>query len=257
MDMRDVLHTVCCSALQQSGWESQLSQTASKAAACRRPIYNRVMPKVIKSVKVNDQQLAILLEHKDKQFELKKEVHADIFPALVEGLRQIRELTQNMAIIAGAIAAFTIPVVNTSFVQTKPFAYLALVLQFITIGYAIYHLVSVITKEVNELSRQHSTFMTLIDQEIDRVNEIIESGDIDKLVHTDSETQEILDRLDGLKTVPEPDKSLDRLKFLLIGSLLALSLSFLPLNLYTDGWSHITSLWGHFSLSHLCSYLPK
>ena len=200
------------------------------------------MTKVIKDVKVDDKQLEILLQHKDRQFTLKKEVHADIFPALVEGLRQIRELTQNMAIISGAIAAFTIPVVNTDFVQTKPFAYLALVLQFMCIAYAVHHLANVITKEINELAKQHSTYMGVLDQEIDRTNEVIESGDISKFVHTDDEANELLSKLDGLKTPPEPDKSLDRLSFLLIASLVMLSLSFVPTNIYFQIWQILTTV---------------
>lgn len=199
------------------------------------------MTKVIKDVKVDDKQLEILLQHKDRQFALKKEVHADIFPALIEGLRQIRELTQNMAIISGAIAAFTIPVVNTDFVQTKPFAYLALVLQFICIAYAVRHLTNVITKEINELAKQHSTYMGVLDQEIDRTNEVIESGDISKFVHTDDEANELLKKLAGLKTPPEPDKSLDRLSFLLIASLVTLSLSFVPTNIYFQIWQITTT----------------
>jgi len=200
------------------------------------------MTKVIKDVRVDDKQLEILLQHKDRQFALKKEVHADIFPALVEGLRQIRELTQNMAIISGAIAAFTIPVVNTDFVQTKPFAYLALVLQFMCIAYAVHHLANVITKEINELAKQHSTYMGVLDQEIDRTNEVIESGDISKFVHTDDEANELLSKLDGLKTPPEPDKSLDRLSFLLIASLVMLSLSFVPTNIYFQIWQILTTV---------------
>jgi len=200
------------------------------------------MTKVIKDVRVDDKQLEILLQHKDRQFALKKEVHADIFPALVEGLRQIRELTQNMAIISGAIAAFTIPVVNTDFVQTKPFAYLALVLQFMCIAYAVHHLANVITKEINELAKQHSTYMGVLDQEIDRTNEVIESGDISKFVHTDDEANELLSKLDGLKTPPEPDKSLDRLSFLLIASLVMLSLSFVPTNMYFQIWQILTTV---------------
>ena len=199
------------------------------------------MTKVIKDVKINDKQLEILLQHKDRQFALKKEVHADIFPALVEGLRQIRELTQNMAIISGAIAAFTIPVVNTDFVQTKPFAYLALVLQFMCIAYSVHHLTNVITKEINELAKQHSTYMGVLDQEIDRTNEVIESGDISKFVHTDDEANELLTKLDGLKTPPEPDKSLDRLSFLLIASLVMLSLSFVATNIYFQIWQILTT----------------
>lgn len=190
------------------------------------------MTKIIRGIKVNDKQLEILLQHKDRQFALKKEVHADIFPALMEGLRQIRELTQNIAIIAGAIAAFTIPVINTDFVQVKVFAYLALVLQFITIIYVINHLTNVITKEVNELAKQHSTYVGLLDQEIDRTNEVIESGDISKFVHTDEEVKELLGKLNDIKANLIPDKSLDRLKLLLTTSLVALCLSFVPLNIY-------------------------
>ncbi len=199
------------------------------------------MTKVIKDIKVTDEQLEILLKHKDSQFALRKEVHADIFPALVEGLRQIRELTQNMAIISGAVAAFTIPVVNTDFVQTKPFAYLALVLQFMTIAYAVHHLTNVITKEVNELAKQHSTYMGVLDKEIDRTNEVIESGDISKFVHTDDEANELLTKLGELITVPEPDKSLDRLRFLLTASLILLSLSFIPTNVYFWLWHTLTT----------------
>lgn len=190
------------------------------------------MTKVIKDIKVTDEQLEILLKHKDSQFALRKEVHADIFPALVEGFRQIRELTQNIAIIAGAIAAFTIPVVNTNFVQNKPFAYFALVLQFMTISYAVHHLTNVITKEINELAKQHSTYIGLLDQEIDRTNEVIESGDFRKLVHADDEADKLQTKLDELKTVPEPDKSLDKLRFMLITSLVMLSLSFVPVGVY-------------------------
>ena len=189
------------------------------------------MTKMVKDIKVNDKQLEILLKRKDDQFALRKEVHADIFPALVEGFRQIRELTQNIAIIAGAIAAFTIPVVNTDFVQNKPFAYLALVLQFMTISYAVHHLTKVITKEINELANQHSTYIGLLDQEVDKINEVIESGDISKLVHPD-EVDNIQTTLDELKTIPEPDKSLDRLRFMLIASLVLLSLSFVPSSVY-------------------------
>lgn len=146
-----------------------------------------------------------------------------------------------MAIISGAVAAFTIPVVNTDFVQTKPFAYLALVLQFMTIAYAVHHLTNVITKEVNELAKQHSTYMGVLDKEIDRTNEVIESGDISKFVHTDDEANELLTKLGELITVPEPDKSLDRLRFLLTASLILLSLSFIPTNVYFWLWHTLTT----------------
>lgn len=210
------------------------------------------MTKIIKGVKVNDEQLAILLQHKDRQFALKKEVHADIFPALMEGLRQIRELTQNIAIIAGAIAAFTIPVINTDFVQVKILAYLALVLQFITIIYVINHLTQVITKEVNELAKQHSTYVGLLDQEIDRTNEVIESGDISKFVHTDEEVKELLGKLDNIKANLVPDKSLDRLRLLLTASLVALCLSFIS----TETYSYIWQMFSQFFVI-LTSNLPK
>jgi hypothetical protein len=192
------------------------------------------MVKVIKQIKVDDRQLALLQQYKEQQFALKKEVHSDIFPALIEGLRQIRELEQNIAIIAGAIASFTIPVVNTSFVQVKFLAYLALVFLFTTICYAIYHLSEVTTKEVNELSKQHSTYNKLIDEVIDRINTVIESGDVDKLV--DFDKQDVIARLDELKKTPKPDKSLDRLKLFLFIALGSLVLSFIPMSGYLAVW---------------------
>ncbi len=198
------------------------------------------MTKVIKQVKVNDHQLAILQRYKEQQFALKKEIHSDIFPALIEGLRQIRELEQNIAIIAGAIASFTIPVVNTPFVQIKFLAYLALVFLFTTICYAVYHLSEIITKEVNELSKQHLTYSELIDEVIDRINTVIESGDVNKLVDFDQENVTL--RLDGLKTTTKPDKNLDRLRLLLFTALGLLVLSFIPKSTYAAIGQVITQL---------------
>lgn len=202
------------------------------------------MVKVIKQVNVDDRQLALLQQYKEQQFALKKEIHSDIFPALIEGLRQIRELEQNIAIIAGAIASFTIPVVNTSFVQVKFLAYLALVFLFTTICYAIYHLSEVTTKEVNELSKQHSTYSKLIDEVIDRINTVIESGDVNKLV--DFDQQDVLSRLDELKTAPKPDKSLDRLRLLLFVALGLLALSFIPMSGYSTIWNIVLQFFSLF-----------
>lgn len=188
------------------------------------------MVKVISQVRVNEKQLEILESFKEKQFALKKEIHSDLFPAIVESLRQTRELTQNIALISGAIASFTIPVVNTPFVQVKIFAYLALVFLFILICYAVYHLTEVLSGEVNGLSNQHTTYSNLIDDTIDRINSVIESGEINKLV--DFDKSDVLSRLNELKTDQKPDKSLDILRILLVVSLSLLSMSFVPLHYY-------------------------
>lgn len=201
------------------------------------------MTKIIRKIRVNAPQLAILLQHKDKQFELKKEVQADLFPPLVEAIRQIRELTQNIALIAGAIASFIIPVINTSFVQTKSFGYASLVFLFVTICYAIHHLTEVIPKEVSELSRQHSTFMTILDDEIDRVNTIIESGNFNQIVHSEKENREISKQIDELKSIPRPDKSLNILRALLTIALLLLTLSFIPALLYETSLRYLVHLY--------------
>jgi len=192
------------------------------------------MIKAISQIKVTDEQLKILEEYKSKQFQLKKEIHADIFPALVEGLRQVRELEQNIAIIAGAIASFTIPVVNTSFVQIKFLSYFALVFLFITICYAVYHLSEVITKEVNELTKQHSTYNNLLDEVVSRINDVIETGDINKL--NDFDHDEVLSKLDGLKSPQKIDKSLNWLRGFLFTALGLLVLSFVPSWLYLSLW---------------------
>lgn len=186
--------------------------------------------KELKGIKVNDKQLSLLQQYKEQQFELKKEIHSNIFPALVEGLRQIRELTQNIAIISGAIAAFTIPVLNTSIIQIKPLAFLSLSFLFATICYAIYHLSEIIPKEVNELSKQHATYNNLIDESINRINIVIETGDVNKLVEFDIE--DVKSRLETLKTEPQKDKSLDNLRTLLFVALGLLTISFIPVNVF-------------------------
>ena len=206
------------------------------------------MAKVIKQVKVNDQQLDILVQYKDKLFRQKTEVHETLFPPLADALRQIRELTQNIAVISGAIAAFTIPVVNTNFIQIKFLAYLSLVLLFATICYAIYHLSEVIPKEVNELSRQHSTYMKVLDDEIERINGIIESGNINEFVLKDQEIKKTIDQLDQLKTPPSPDRSLDNLRLLILIALTSLTLSFIPLNIYTESLEFFVELYNKLGL---------
>jgi hypothetical protein len=194
-------------------------------------------PKIIKEVKVNDQQLGILLDYKKEMFSKQHEAHSDIFPALVDGMRQVRELTQNIALIAGAVASFTIPVVNTSFIQTKILAYLAIILLFITISYAVYHLSEVITNEINQLAKQHNTFITLFNESIDRINTVIESGEIEKINEFDKDS--VLARLDELNLPAKPDKSLNYLRSLLVLALFLLVLSFVSPDIYSIIWSYM------------------
>jgi hypothetical protein len=136
-----------------------------------------------------------------------------------------RSITVNIAIIAGAIAAFTIPIMNTLIIQNKPVAYYSLFLLFVTICYAVHHLSETISKEVNELSRQHETYNQLIDENIDRINSVFETSDINKLVQFDS--NDIKKRLDTLKIEKKPDNSLYHLRTLLYLSLVSLFISFI------------------------------
>jgi hypothetical protein len=182
----------------------------------------------IKEIKVNDEQLKLLQQYKKEQFELKSEIHSDIAPMLIEGFRQMRELTQNIAIIAGAIASFTIPILNTSIIQTKYLAYSAVVLLFGAIIYAVYHLSEVIPKEINALSKQHSTYNELIDESINRINKTISTGDVKELDNFDKE--EVVRRAAQIKTENRKDASLDILRTVLFLALLFLSFSFIPFN---------------------------
>ncbi len=176
---------------------------------------------------LNEQQIKLLNGDKEEQFLLKREIHRDIFPIMVEGFRQIRELTQNIAIISGAIAAFTIPILNTDLVQTKVLAYIALLLLFISIVYAIHHLSEVISKEVNDLSKQHSTYNDILDDAIDRVNTVLLTGNIDKL---NVDEKKVLKKLSTIKILPKIDRSLNILKTIIFAALVYLFLSFIPLN---------------------------
>ena len=178
------------------------------------------------SFNFSDRDLKLFEEYKQEQFALKDKVHSDIFPILIEGTRQIRELTQSIAIIAGAIASFTIPVMNTSLVGTKPFAYLALLFLFLTIIYAIYHLTEVIPKELNAIAKQHKVYNSLLDENIDRVNQVLHTGEVNKLV--DYDIKKVESRLAELHVESRRDKSLDHLRAFLIFALFSLLLAFIP-----------------------------
>lgn len=187
------------------------------------------IPKIIKKISVNEKELKVLNALRDKTFAARQQTHDDLFPPFADGLRQIRELTQNIALISGAIAAFTIPVVPTDFIQTKILAYLSLILLFTTISYAVFHLSQVITKEVNQLSKQNSLFEKIYDDHIDRINSVIESGD-KKILEIDQ--QSLIKELSSLEEISNPDKSLIYLRTLLILALFLLVLSFIPTHFY-------------------------
>lgn len=188
------------------------------------------MTVIVEDIKVDTKELEKLIQFKNEQYELKKQIHNDIFPALVEGFRQIRELILNIAIISGAIASFTIPVIGSQIIQIKSLAYGAIFLLFITICYAIYHLSEIIPSEVNALSKQHRVYNDLIDESIDRINRTISTGDFEELKRFDK--NDILNRLNSIKVPEKTDKSLSRLRSVFFIAIGFLSLSFLsPINI--------------------------
>ena len=206
----------------------------------------------IKEIKVNDAQLKLLQQYKKEQFELKSEIHSDIAPMLIEGFRQMRELTQNMAIIAGAIASFTIPILNTTIIQTRWLAYSAVMLLFGTIIYAVYHLSEVIPKEINELSKQHTTYNELLDESINRINKTISTGDAKELDNFDKE--EVIKRVALLKTKNRRDASLNILRTVLFLALIFLSFSFIPFNSITQSINRFSLL---KNTNRLTQNIPK
>lgn len=181
-------------------------------------------------IKVNNEQLALLQQLKERNFALKKEIHFDIFSTIVQDLNQLRSVEQNIAIIAGAIASFTIPVINSPLVHVKFLAYLSLVFLFITICYSIYHLSNGISNELNNLSKQHKTFMSLVDENIGRIDKVMETGDFRELLNFNREDFD--QKLKQIKVSPKADHSLDWLQGMLFIALLLLTLSFIPSSFY-------------------------
>jgi len=174
--------------------------------------------------KLNTEQFKILKQYKDEQWDLHSNIHDSLIPLITEDIKQIRELTKDIAIIAGAIAAFTIPVINTQLIYTKPLAYLALFLLFSTIMYAIYHLSDIIPKELNGLVKQQTVYSKVVVDSINRINKVFEDGNINHIIDFDKE--KILKELDELKEDINPDKSLDVLRILLGSSMIFILLSF-------------------------------
>ncbi len=99
---------------------------------------------------------------------------------------------------------------------------------FFTICYSVYHLSEIIPTEVNELVKQHTLYNNLIDESINRIIEVIESGDFKKLTAFDK--SDIEDRLASLKTEQKIDRSLTIIRSLLLVALSLLFISFIPLS---------------------------
>ncbi|MBI4100411.1 hypothetical protein HY439_01590 [Candidatus Microgenomates bacterium] len=173
---------------------------------------------------LSDKQFRTLKEYKDETWGLHRQIYSDIVPLLAEGIKQIRGLTRDITIIAGAIASFTIPTLNTSLIQTKPLAYTALFFLFLTILYAVYHLSEIIPKEVNSLDQQLKVYSEIVIENISRINKTFEDGNINHLLEVDEE--QVKNKLDTIKAEEKPDKSLDRLRTLLGISLVLIILSF-------------------------------
>lgn len=174
---------------------------------------------------LNNEPFKLLKDYKDETLSRYDKVNDMILPLIVEDLKQLRDLTKDIIIISGAIASFTIPILNTSIVQTKSFAYTALFLLFSTMIYAIYHLTELIPKELTSLSRQQEVYSKVIVGNITRINRVLEDGNIDHLKEIDE--NDSLNQLNSLKIENKPDNSLNILRFLL-----GLSLTFIILSLF-------------------------
>lgn len=174
--------------------------------------------------KLTEEDLKLLYKHRQTSLNLREDIYDDITTKMVSILGQIRSLTKDIAVIAGAIAAFTIPVVNTDMVKTKGFAYIALLLLFVTIFYAVHHLSNVLPSELNGLSKQLKLYNELINEDLERVDRTIRTGEVDNMK---VDQNSIKERFDSIKEKETTDRSLDILKYLLLFSLMFNFLSFI------------------------------
>lgn len=174
--------------------------------------------------KLTKKQIGILESRKSKLFQKRKEIHNDIMPLIVQSLNQSRGLMKDIAIISGAIATFSLPLLTSSIVKTHMLLYIAIAILFFIISFSIYHVKEIVTREINELNRQHSTYIDLLSRSIDSINKVYSDGNTNHLKKFDAE--EIEDKLKSLKVDQRPDNALDNL-----WKLHALALIFILLSL--------------------------
>lgn len=167
----------------------------------------------------------LLNDRKERQLALLSKISDKLLPILFEDHRQLRELTQNIAIIAGAIASFTIQALGSELIKHPWFAYFSLVTLFFTIMYAIQHLGTVITHEINAIANQHTTFAKIISEDIANINKAISNNDVSYIL---VDTATVEKELDALEEPITKDRSVDVLKFLLGIALTLLLIAFVP-----------------------------
>lgn len=191
------------------------------------------------SEKISPEELTqYLLNQKEESKKFRKEIQNDILPHMAEFLAQIRNLIKDIAIIAGAIAAFTIPALGSEIIQTKVLAQLAIMLLFITIIYAVYHLTEILPTELNGLSDQLKVYMKIIDHEMDGINKSLVEGNVTAY----NETKKlIIKELGSLKKAEnKPDHTLDYLRLTLSFALVLIFLSLFDYSSIIYSFSELT-----------------
>ncbi|MFA5776199.1 MAG: hypothetical protein WC988_01430 [Patescibacteria group bacterium] len=168
----------------------------------------------------------ILQNDIEKNYKVRESVGSSIMPVLVETIAQYRNVVLHYALIAGAIAAFTIPVLGSKVIYLKFFAYLALVYLFAIIVYALFHVGILITKEINGLKRQLYTYLKVIDESIKVRRKAIETSNIGEMQNFDRPSA--LKQLSELTIPDRPDNSLAILSRLIFLALFSLLLSVVP-----------------------------
>lgn len=176
---------------------------------------------------LNEKQIDILLNRKKDLWGQYNYISGALIPLIGDGLRQIRSLTKDIALISAAIATFYLPVLTTEIVQTKFFAFMALFYLFFAIIYAIYHLSEVLPKEIDGLVKQQKIFGGLLFGEIDKVNKVLTGEGVEILKHSEEDKGTIESKLNSLKVESKPDKSLDNLRVMLLLAFIFIILSFI------------------------------
>ena len=210
---------------------AESAYAADLKSADRKVVGVQVPPRPPEHMKIDitdPNNLKILDDYKKEKFALRDVIWKDVGGKLFSSLEQSRGLIQNIAIISGAISAFTIQALGSPVIETPVLAYLSLYLNFSVIVYAVFHLGFVFTKEINGLTEQLHTYIDINNEDIDRINKAIQTGEIDNLRNFNME--DIEQRLKKLESKKEkPDNSIDVLTRLLLLALVAFAISVIPI----------------------------
>lgn len=170
-----------------------------------------------------------LLEQKKRIMEIRDEAYNRVHPLIIDDLKEIRKLTQNIIVVTAAITSFTLSSIDSTLIKTDFFAAIALCLLFITIVYGIHHLGTVLPESLNSRTELLQAYFKLTNERLDQIEKILKTGDTSEYMNWGGG-----EHLETIKPRDEDkkDHSLVIMERLIIFALILIALSFINFNYF-------------------------